>query len=177
VPFFTKELRLSRADYIGGRTYFITICTENRAQFFGQQHTGIWLLKELFNTAALFDFVLHAYCVMPDHLHFVSEGRKDICDLVKFVERFKQRTAYEFKRKAEKRLWQRRYYDHVLRRSDAVEDVACYIWWNPVRKGLCMNPREYPLSGSQTLDWMNQSASPSNWLPPWRTAHSNAARV
>src|SRR6266481_9894571 len=26
------------------------------------------------------------------------------------------------------------YYDHILRPSDQIEDVACYIWWNPVRK-------------------------------------------
>jgi hypothetical protein len=55
-----------------------------------------------------------------------------------------------------------------LRPSDAIEDVACYIWWNPVRKHLCANPREYPLSGSQTLDWMKHSWLAPRWQPPWK---------
>src|SRR2546421_3215013 len=141
MPLFMKQLRLSRTDYIGRRAYFITICTENRAPSFSPERTGPWLLEKLFATASSFDFLLHAYCVMPDHLHWVSEGCKDTCDLIKFVDLFKQRTAYEFTREQRSRLWQRRYYDHILRQSDAVEDVACYIWWNPVRKGLCANPR------------------------------------
>ena len=105
---------------------------------------------------------------MPDHLHFISEGLSDTCDLVKFVDAFKQRTAYEFSKLHRERLWQRRYYDHILRPNEAVESVVCYIWWNPVRKGLCAQPNSYPLSGSQTIDWMKTSSVPTNWKPHWK---------
>jgi hypothetical protein len=63
-----------------------------------------------------------------------------------------------------------RYYDHILRPNEVIEDVACYIWWNPVRKGLCEDPRLYPLSGSQTIDWMKKSPR-TNWTPPWKPAN------
>jgi len=169
VPSYKKQLRLPAADYMGCRAYFVTVCTENRATFFSDPATGHWLLKKLIATVAGFSFALHAYCIMPDHLHFVSEALADACDLIKFVEGFKQRTAYEFSKSRGTRLWQRRYYDHILRPSDAIEDVACYIWWNPVRKKLCAQPHQYPLSGSQTIDWMKHSVTAPKWQPPWKS--------
>ncbi len=167
-PYFKKHLRLPTPDYIGRRIFFVTVGTEHRTKFFVDLPTGQWILGKLLALAAEFSFRLHAYCAMPDHLHFLSEGLADTCDLVKFVEAFKQRTAYEFSKVHGKRLWQRRYYDHVLRPGDVVEDVACYIWWNPVRKGLCADPNSYTLSGSQTMDWMKRSPIATNWKPSWK---------
>jgi hypothetical protein len=60
------------------------------------------------------------------------------------------------------------YYDHILRPSDPIEDVACYIWWNPVRQKLCTRPHEFPYSGSQTIDWMKRSATNPSWSAPWK---------
>jgi REP-associated tyrosine transposase len=168
VPFYKKQLRLQARDYIGRRTYFVTVCTENRAAFFSDPATGRWLLEKLIAAVAGLNFVLHAYCVMPDHVHFVCEGLADTCNLIQLVEGFKQRTAYEFSKTRSRRLWQRRYYDHVLRPNECVEDIACYIWWNPVRKGLCAEPHHHPLSGSQTLDWMKTSSLAPRWQPPWK---------
>jgi putative transposase len=168
VPFYKKQLRLQASDYTGRRTYFVTVCTENRVKFFSDTPAGRWLLEKLIAAAAGSDFALHAYCVMPDHVHFVCEGLADACNLIKLVEGFKQQTAYAFSKKHRIRLWQRRYYDHVLRPNDSIEDVACYIWWNPVRKGLCAVPHQYPLSGSQTLDWMKHSSLAPRWQPPWK---------
>ena len=105
---------------------------------------------------------------MPDHLHFLCEGVADDCNLIKFVEMFKQCTNYEFKKRSGRILWQKRYYDHVLRPKEAPEAVVCYIWWNPVRKNLCCEPQDYPLSGSQTMDWMTTAASRPTWKPEWR---------
>ena len=168
MPFYKKQLRLPHNAYIGRRIYFITLCTEHRATFFSAPSTGRWLLEKLIAFAAYSDFALHAYCAMPDHVHFICEGLADACDLIKFVHGFKQRTAYEFIKSQDTRLWQRRYYDHILRPNEAIEDAACYIWWNPVRKKLCAEPNQYPLSGSHTLDWMRRSLVPSHWTPPWK---------
>ena len=168
MPFFQKRLRLPADHYRGRLIYFVTLGTEKRANFFADQSTGQWLLKHLLEIAAQYNFSLHAYCVMPDHIHFLCEGLSDTSDMVKFVNAFKQRTAYEFRKTHASRLWQMRYYDHVLRPQEVIEDVACYIWWNPARKGLCHDPHLYPLSGSQTIDWMKQTSSRTNWTPPWK---------
>jgi putative transposase len=168
MPFYQKRLRLPSAHYIGRRIYFVTIGTERRADFFADFATGRWILEKLLASAAESGFSLHAYCAMPDHLHFLAEGLGETCDLVRFVNGFKQRSAYEFSQSHGCRLWQGRYYDHVLRTDEPVEDVACYIWWNPVRKKLCAEPNLYPLSGSQTIDWMKGSKSMADWKPSWK---------
>jgi REP element-mobilizing transposase RayT len=105
---------------------------------------------------------------MPDHLHLLAEGTLDRCDLHEFIRLFKQRTAFEFRKLQNRRLWERSYYDHILRPSDRIEDVSCYIWWNPVRQRLCTHPHESPFSGSQTIDWIKRSATASPWFAPWK---------
>ncbi|MGB2593147.1 MAG: transposase [Candidatus Acidiferrum sp.] len=167
MAFFKKRLRRPAEHYRGRQHYFVTVGTERRATFFADRLRGEWLLRHLVETAAQRNFSLHAYCVMPDHVHFLCEGLSEASDLVQFVDAFKQRTAYEFKKTHGERLWQMRYYDHILRPKEVPEDVACYIWWNPVRKGLCGEPHLYPLSGSQTIDWMKHSSG-TNWTPPWK---------
>ena len=168
MPFFKNELRRPSSHYVGRQTYFITIVTENRTNFFTDFATGHWLLDELIATAAKCSFQLHAYCVMPDHLHFLPEGTSDGSNLIAFVDGFKQRTAFEFARRCGKRLWQRRYYDHILRSNDPIEDVACYILWNPVRKNLVTDPAVYPFTGSQTIEWMKRAQIPTAWKPTWK---------
>jgi REP element-mobilizing transposase RayT len=45
------------------------------------------------------------------------------------------------------RLWQRRFFDRILRREESIERVAEYIIHNPVRKGFVETWVEYPWSG------------------------------
>jgi len=107
---------------------------------------------------------------MPDHLHLLAEGTHAQANLLEFIRLFKQRTSFEFRKSSPNRLWEKSYYDYVLRPSDSIEAVACYIWWNPVRKHLCARPKDYPFTGSQTIDWMKLSAVPSDWTAPWKAA-------
>ena len=168
MAFFRKRLRLPADHYRGRIISFVTVGTERRAPFFAEQSTGNWLVQRLLESAAHQGFSLHAYCVMPDHVHFLCEGTSDTCDLARFVNTFKQRAAFEFQKRKGTRLWQMRYYDHILRPKEVIEDVACYIWWNPVRKGLCRSPELYPLSGSRTIEWIKRNIPETEWTPPWK---------
>jgi putative transposase len=112
---------------------------------------------------------MQAYCFLPDHLHLLVSGTHDDSDLQVFVVGFKQRSAYAFRRKTGQRLWQYNYYDHVLQPDERWESVACYIWLNPVRKGLCERAESWPFSGSQTLDWRKlMTVGAAVWIPPWK---------
>ena len=46
------------------------------------------------------------------------------------------------------RLWQKGYYERVLRDEDASAEIIRYILANPVRSGLVAEPAEYPFWGS-----------------------------
>jgi len=83
--------------------------TKIEPTFFSDIVVGRWLAEKLIASAARANFTLHAYCVMPDHVHFVLEALADTCDLIPFVDGFKQQTTYEFSKTRATRLWQRRY--------------------------------------------------------------------
>jgi len=103
---------------------------------------------------------------MPDHFHLIVEGARDESDLAHFAKTLKQLTAFRYKQQSGQRLWQSRYYDHILRASDSLDRVLWYVWLNPVRAGLCPDPHTYPYSGSFTLDWNNKMQADENWVPP-----------
>jgi REP element-mobilizing transposase RayT len=88
---------------------------------------------------------------MPDHLHILIQG-KEGSSLGEFMRIFKQKSEYYFRKEADGFLWQRSYYDHVLRKEESIEEVAKYILENPVRKGLVNNFVDYPFSGSMVFD-------------------------
>jgi hypothetical protein len=65
-------------------------------------------------------------------------------------------------------LWQKNFYDHILRPQDSFAGVAGYIWMNPVRKGLCSDPLEYPHSGSLVVEWKKATSPVKSWVPDWK---------
>jgi len=69
-------------------------------------------------------------------------------NLIKMIKQFKQLTGYYFKQDTGRGLWQKSYYDHILRKQEDVVSIVRYILENPVRKGLVKHPDEYPFSGS-----------------------------
>ena len=160
---------MSQENYLGRRTYFVTICCDFRRPHLAEAMVAPVGMELLIACAARDAFHLHAFCFMPEHMHVLAEGAEDRCDLLEFVRVFKLRTAFAFRRLHGRRLWEMSYYEHILRGSDSVEAVATYIWWNPVRRGLCARAEDFPFSGSQTVDWRLRcsggSLDPSVRLP------------
>ena len=91
-----------------------------------------------------------AYCFMPDHLHLLLEAKED-GNLIRFVKTFKQMSAYRHRQTFDQPLWQKGYYDHILRKEEDVCGVAQYICENPVRAGLVDSPDEYAFWGGTLL--------------------------
>ncbi len=168
MPINRKNTRLPADFYRGQRNHFVTICCDQRKPYLDEKAAAQSVLATLEECAAKHSFQLLAFCLMPDHVHLLAQGTHAACDLLEFVRVFKLRTAFDFKKSHGARLWEKSYYDHTLRQDDAIEDVACYIWWNPVRKKLCAAPGDFPFSGSQTIEWMRHAASESSWSAPWK---------
>jgi REP element-mobilizing transposase RayT len=96
---------------------------------------------------------------MPDHLHLLVAGTTPAADAREFIRRFKQRSSFSWKHQGGATLWQRSYYDRVLRRDEDVISVARYILANPVRAGLVGDAAQYALSGSFTVSFPDLLAS------------------
>ena len=91
-----------------------------------------------------------AYCFMPDHVHLLLEA-KEQANLIRFMKAFKQMSAYRHSRAFSQPLWQKGYYDHILRKEEDVRSVAQYIFENPLRAGLVDSLHEYPFLGGTLL--------------------------
>jgi REP element-mobilizing transposase RayT len=79
---------------------------------------------------------------MPDHLHWLIADAKE---MIKSVGRLKSySTTVAWQRGHSGRLWQRSFWDHVLRKDEDISEVARYIIENPVREGLAQEARSYP---------------------------------
>ncbi len=110
---------------------------------------------------------------MPNHLHFLAEGLHPTADALRFVGSFKQQTSYLFSQRTHQRLWQSKWYDHLLRSTDSHENISWYICQNPVRKGLCQFPSNYPYLGSFSecgSKLLQSSPATSTWTHPGSSA-------
>jgi putative transposase len=88
------------------------------------------------------------YCLMPDHLHFLVSPRQDGVSVLTFTERFKGKsTNRSWTVGWHGRLWQPRYYDHIVRAEEDLQAIAEYILNNPVRRGLVESVEGWPWSG------------------------------
>ncbi len=112
------------------------------------------MVAQISRAARAWRFAVLAYCFMPDHLHLLVEAVAEDADLVKFAHAVKQRTGYEYRRVSTDWLWQKGYFEHVLRDDEGTPIVARYILANPVRAGLCTEPADYAFAGS--LVWSKQ---------------------
>jgi putative transposase len=143
--------RLKNFDYTGTYFYFVTCSTYKKKPFFTDEPVIDFVLDKLNTMSTRYGFNTLAYCFMPDHFHLLTEGKED-SSLPGYMQRFKQVSSYGFKKEHGEPLWQRSYYDNVLRKEQSVTDVAKYILDNPVRKGIVKEYTEYPFSGSLILD-------------------------
>jgi REP element-mobilizing transposase RayT len=97
-------------------------------------------------------FHILAYCVMPNHIHMLAEAGRETSDVQEFMRMFKQKTSYQYRHKSGTTLWQKGYYDHVLREDEDTVEVTKYILSNPVRKGFVEDFALYPWIGSEVFD-------------------------
>ena len=156
-----RPRRLDGVSYVGYQRYFATTCTAYRRPVFTQRWVVTEVTEQLRHNAALFQFALVAYCVMPDHLHALIEAKSECADFEALMKRFKQTTGFAYKKQTQQQLWQPGYHERVLRDDEASEAVARYILENPVRAGLSTAVGEYPYAWSDVYDLESLFLDPS----------------
>jgi len=143
-----RSLRLPCYDYSESRPYHITWGTHDRKRILCREDLARAVIECMEAEAALARVDLCAYCVMPDHVHVLLVPREG-ANVVRFTQSVKSRTALAYcMLGGEGKLWQRGFYDHIVRREESVSRIAEYILANPVRAGLVENPLAYPFSRS-----------------------------
>lgn len=152
----TSRMRLRGYDYSGPGTYFVTICTTDRACLFGTINDGVMSAS----TAGLVieswwysiprefpDAVLDAMVVMPNHIHgVISLGTNPERaphtagpSLGEVIGWFKSRSMHDYILgvrtdgwpRFRGKLWQETYYDHIVRSERSLGRIRTYIDANP----------------------------------------------
>lgn len=146
--------RLHPSLYIGAILAYTTICCDQMKPHFLNRQFALKTLRELHKSSVRFHTDVLAYVIMPNHIHLLTRGTRADSDFIRFITLFKQSTGYTWKQHTRERLWQRSYYDHLLREEKDMYGIISYILQNPVRAGLVDDYKKYPYVGSfiWTLD-------------------------
>ena len=144
-----KKIHLDSALYrIPGWIYFITIVSNFKTPYFVKEVLNREIIECLKREKERLECRVYAYCLMPDHLHFLCGTSWEGVSVLDFVNQFKGKsTRISWKYNIKGPLWQRRSYDHILRKEENFREMAEYILSNPVRRGIVGRWDEYPFSG------------------------------
>jgi REP element-mobilizing transposase RayT len=144
-----RRIRLALAAYADTSAICsVTIAVKDRQAVFANQRAAAAAVAVLHTLARQTGVRLHAWCVMPDHVHLLLSP-SDRCDIVTFVGQFKnlaQRAAWTSG--VVGAFWQASFWDHFLRRDEHFGSAVRYILENPVRAGLAAGVGNYPFVGT-----------------------------
>ncbi len=149
-----KPTRLKCFDYSANGYYFITVCTENKQKIMCNivgcgvldapktelSDIGKTVKKQLdFMDDFYNDIKIDKYVIMPNHLHLILKIRRDSGAsgtphptnnvLSCFVGSFKRFTN----RAVGKNIWQKSFYDHIIRDENDYLRICEYIDANPAK--------------------------------------------
>ena len=95
-------------------------------------------------------FNLNAWSIMPNHLHFLATLLPNE-SLSKIMQSFKSYTAHEANKLLGRSgpFWFRDYYDRFMRDYKHYQAILQYIEYNPVKAGLCVEPRQWQFGSAR----------------------------
>ena len=152
-----KRNRLKHYDYSSCGAYFITICTSDRRNYFWNgvgatigrpqdvdlSQYGKLVDEAINNIPSIYPALkLDHYVIMPDHIHLLliiradEYGRPMVAPTISRV--VQQLKGYITKRSGHS-IWQKLFFDHVIRNRQDYEEHVKYICDNPV-KWVIQNP-------------------------------------
>jgi len=145
-----QSIRLNGFDYSQEGHYFITICTHDRQPLFGEivkeemvlNQAGNIVNQQWLKIPERFKGIqLDAFVIMPNHIHGIITFTESIPGqtIGKIIGAFKSLTANEFislckrNKLPVKKLWQRNYYDHIIRDEEDYFRIVDYIQDNVLK--------------------------------------------
>ena len=149
-----KNVRLQAYDYSTSAAYFVTVCTHDRRRLLSSirrgdpcgrpqpclTEYGRIIVKCMDEAASLYSVSFDNYVIMPDHIHFICRWDDDRATarvaptLGRIVGALKSSAANQCRKAGlDGKLWQRGYYEHVIRSMQDYRETWEYIDGNPAR--------------------------------------------
>ncbi|MCL4504391.1 MAG: transposase [Deltaproteobacteria bacterium] len=141
--------------FVPGGTFFFTVTLLERRRKLLTEH--IDTLREVFKAACQRrPFTIDAIVILPDHLHCIWTLPSGDADFSTRWHDIKARFAAQIPRgerlsarrlqKGERGIWQRRFWEHVIRDERDYEIRMDYIHYNPVKHGHVARAAVWPYS-------------------------------
>ncbi len=123
--------------------YIVTMVSHNRNKLFTKLNMNRCLIKHMQELEREQRIKSIAFVIMPEHLHWQFQilSNNTLSNIVRL---FKGRTAASFYQFEVYRLWQKGYYDHLIRNEEDLIASVRYIIANPLRAKLIANVADYP---------------------------------
>ena len=139
-----------RRSYLPGGVYFFTVVTLNRVPIFTDENRVEVLRQAFHKVMAARPFQIDAMVILPEHLHCIwrmPEGDADYSSRWREIKKaVSHRISIATNERNERMVWQRRFWEHVIRDEEDWRKHVDYIHYNPVKHGLANRPGEWAWS-------------------------------
>jgi putative transposase len=174
-----------RRAIVPGATYFFTLITYQRTRPFSNPDNVARWHRAVAKVQSKRYFTIEAEVLLPDHIHMIWDLPEGDADYATRIRLAKSAFTKELPTaslntpsndsratKGERTVWQRRYWEHVIRDENDFHAHVDYIHINPVKHGLVAQPGEWPHSTFRS--WLERGAYDPWWgtddmppLPDW----------
>jgi len=91
---------------------------------------------------------LHAFVIMPNHVHLLCTPVVSIAEVVRRAKGPTALLANGILGRRGEKFWQEEYFDRVVRTGKEFESIKRYVEWNPVKAGLVAQPEQFRWSSA-----------------------------
>ena len=160
-----------RRIYIPGATWFFTVNLAERRENKLLLENIDYLRGSFIKVQRSHPFKIIAIVILPDHLHYIlslPEGDTDFstrwglikANFSRNITKGERISASRIKR-GERGIWQRRFWEHLIRDEKDFHAHIDYIHWNPVKHGLTKQAADWQYSSFQRF--VKAGFYPENW--------------
>lgn len=141
-----------------GATWFFTVAAYRRNPVLTKDSVVSSLKQAIRQTKTQYPFEIVAWVLLPDHMHAIwtlPEGDADYLRRWSLIKRRTSQAARDvisgpssasMRQRQEIGLWQRRYWEHLIRDDADLHRHIDYIHYNPVKHGHATKVAEWPYS-------------------------------
>lgn len=140
-----------RRLFVPGGTFAFTVCLDDRSSRLLLDEINL-LHQCIEKVRAKYPFETVAWAILPDHFHTVwrlPEDDHGFATRLRLIKTHFTKSLNETpsgRRHGERGIWQRRYWEHLIRDEHDLGAHMDYIHWNPVKHGYVADPADWPHS-------------------------------
>ena len=133
--------------FAAGVLYHVIARGNQRQKTFTSDNDYQAYIERLARYRKKYDYKLHAYCLMPNHVHLLLESSEH--PLAKLMQGLQQSYSQYFNLKHRKtgHVFEGRYKAILCQKDEYLLQLIRYIHLNPVRAGMVGSPERYRYSG------------------------------